>query len=98
MLYPYHLAADLRVSPFEYYQEMMFEHMRAERSYDTIPNFTAADCMRLLRVGRNEFIHAMNVCRSKGWMWKRRKAVESCAGVQRASKCVGNLFQSPLQR
>ena len=72
MLYPYHLAAKLECSPFEYYTEMMAETMHSECSYDTIPNFTAADCMRLLRVGRNEFIHMMNTCRSKGWMWKRR--------------------------
>ena len=79
MLYPYHLAADLsrlkQHTPFEYYLEMMYETIRQEKSYDTIPNFTAADCMRLLRVGRNEFLHAMNNCRSKGWMWKRRRAL-----------------------
>lgn len=79
MLYPYHLAADLsrlkQHTPFEYYLEMMHETIRQEKSYDTIPNFTAADCMRLLRVGRNEFLHAMNNCRSKGWMWKRRRAL-----------------------
>ena len=80
-LYPYHLAAALHeslrspMSPFEYYVEVLYERMSTERSYDTIPNFAAADCMRLLKVGRNEFIHALNACRAKGWMWKRRKAV-----------------------
>ena len=77
-LYPYHLAAALHdslrspMSPFEYYVEVLYERMSTERSYDTIPNFAAADCMRLLKVGRNEFIHALNACRAKGWMWKRR--------------------------
>lgn len=75
MIYPYHLANKVKVTPFEYYLEMIIETMRSERSYDTIPSFTAADCMRLLGVGRNEFIHALNQCRSKGWLWKRRRAI-----------------------
>ena len=82
MLYPYHLAEALAAhkslvatTPFDYYQEMLIETMRAERSYDTIPNFTAADCVRLIGVGRNEFIHALNQCRSKGWLWKRRRQI-----------------------
>ena len=78
MLYPYHLATELaahpatRISPFEYYLEMIVERMRAEKSYDTIPSFAAADCVRLVQCGRNEFIHALNACRNKGWLWKRR--------------------------
>jgi hypothetical protein len=54
---------------------MLIETMRAEKSFDTIPNFTAADCGRLVGVGRNEFLHALNQCRSKGWLWKRRRAI-----------------------
>ena len=81
LLYPYHLAHELsahgatRVSPFEYYVEMIMDRMRSERSYDTIPSFTAADCVRLVQCGRNEFIHALNALRSKGWLWKRRRAL-----------------------
>eukprot|EP00962_Isochrysis_galbana_P052792 scaffold24267_cov90-Isochrysis_galbana.AAC.1 len=52
---------------------MLHDTLRAERSYDTLPNFTAADASRLLRVGRNEFLHALNECRSRGWLWKRRR-------------------------
>lgn len=37
----------------------------AEQPYDSIPNFTAADALRLTGVGRNEFIDIMNKCRSK---------------------------------
>lgn len=37
----------------------------AEQPYDSIPNFTAADTLRLTGVGRNEFIDIMNKCRSK---------------------------------
>ena len=80
LLYPYHLARRLAAcwpaeTPFRYYREMLFEMLRSERSYDTIPNFTAADAARLLRVGRNEFLHALNECRSKGWLWKRRRGL-----------------------
>jgi len=34
----------LRVTPFQYYQEMMYELMLRDRTYDTLPNFTAKDC------------------------------------------------------
>jgi len=48
MLYPYHLAdiivSGLRVTPFTYYIGMMETIMQQERSYDSLPNFTAADC------------------------------------------------------
>jgi hypothetical protein len=37
----------------------------AEQPYDSIPNFTAADALRLTGVGRNGFIDIMNKCRSK---------------------------------
>ena len=48
MLYPYHLSEfmiqGLRVTPFAYYHGMMKDIMAAEKSYDSLPNFTAADC------------------------------------------------------
>jgi hypothetical protein len=37
----------------------------AEQPYDSIPNFSAADALRITGVGRNEFIDIMNKCRSK---------------------------------
>lgn len=37
----------------------------AEQPYDSIPNFTAADILRLTGIGRNEFIDIMNKCRAK---------------------------------
>ena len=47
-LYPYHLQdkmiEGLRVTPFLYYSNMMQDIMTSERSYDSLPNFTAADC------------------------------------------------------
>jgi FAM91 N-terminus len=95
-LFPYHLAEYvcrvMRVSPFRYYCDMIFEVMKngtdlllfqlflfpffsifflifvrtlAEQPYDSIPNFSAADALRLTGIGRNEFIDIMNKCRSK---------------------------------
>lgn len=48
MLYPYHLSdvvvKGLRVTPFAYYTSIMVDIMTQEKSYDSLPNFTAADC------------------------------------------------------
>uniref|UniRef100_A0ACD5VPY6 Uncharacterized protein n=1 Tax=Avena sativa TaxID=4498 RepID=A0ACD5VPY6_AVESA len=78
-LYPYHLADYIcrvsRISPFRYYCDIMFETMKNEQPYDSIPNFTAADALRLTGVGRNEFIDIMNKCRSKKLMWKLNKSI-----------------------
>lgn len=38
------LIKGLRVTPFAYYSSMMSTIMQAEKSYDSLPNFTAADC------------------------------------------------------
>ncbi|XP_003729294.2 protein FAM91A1 isoform X1 [Strongylocentrotus purpuratus] len=68
MLYPYHLSditvKGLRITPFSYYLSMMHDIMSSEKSYDSLPNFTAADCLRLLGIGRNQYIEIMNQCRS----------------------------------
>ncbi|CAN4092412.1 unnamed protein product [Withania somnifera] len=78
-LFPYHLAEYvcrvMRVSPFRYYCDMIFEVMKNERPYDSIPNFSAADALRLTGIGRNEFIDIMNKCRSKKIMWKLNKSI-----------------------
>ncbi|XP_065347733.1 protein FAM91A1 [Cloeon dipterum] len=80
LLYPYHLSdvvvQGLRVTPFQYYLAMLESIMEAERSYDSLPNFTAADCLRLLGIGRNEYIDLMNESRS-GRRLFRRKAPRS---------------------
>ncbi|KAL6051572.1 General transcription factor IIH subunit 4 [Balamuthia mandrillaris] len=77
MLYPYHLSdvlcKGLRLTPFKYYLKMMHDVMKADRSYDTLPNFTAADGVRLLGIGRNQFIDIMNSLRSKSWLWKKKR-------------------------
>ena len=47
-LFPYHLSdvivKGLRITPFSYYCSIMESIMASERSYDSLPNFTAADC------------------------------------------------------
>lgn len=47
-LFPYHLAdiitKGLRVTPFIYYVDVLCDLLKKDRSYDTLPNFTAADC------------------------------------------------------
>lgn len=44
---------------------MLCDIMKAEKSYDILPNFTAADVMRMLGIGRNQYIDIMNKVRSK---------------------------------
>ncbi|XVF39577.1 hypothetical protein PTKIN_Ptkin01aG0044900 [Pterospermum kingtungense] len=78
-LFPYHLAEYvcrvMRVSSFRYYCDMIFEVMKNEQPYDSIPNFSAADALRLTGIGRNEFIDIMNKCKSKKIMWKLNKSI-----------------------
>ncbi|KAK9749002.1 hypothetical protein RND81_02G096000 [Saponaria officinalis] len=65
----------MRISPFRYYCDIIFEVMKNEQPYDSIPNFSAADALRITGVGRNEFIDIMNRCRSKKFMWKINKSI-----------------------
>ncbi|EDO47478.1 predicted protein [Nematostella vectensis] len=80
MLYPYHLSdvivKGLRVTPFSYYCSIMQDIMSSERSYDSLPNFTAADCLRLLGIGRNQYIDLMNQCRSSKKFFRRKPLKE----------------------
>jgi len=52
MLYPYHLSdridKGLRITPFQYYISIIEKIMEQEKSYDSLPNFTAADCKFLI--------------------------------------------------
>ncbi|KAG0722098.1 Protein FAM91A1 [Chionoecetes opilio] len=76
MMYPYHLSdvvvKGLRVTPFQYYISVLTEIMTAEKSYDSLPNFTAADCLRLLGIGRNQYIDLMNQCRSSRKLFRKK--------------------------
>jgi hypothetical protein len=38
------IVKGLRITPFGYYIEMMKDVMSKEKSYDSLPNFAAADC------------------------------------------------------
>lgn len=77
------------MTPFNYYIAVLEKLMQAEKSYDTLPNFTAADCklliqfslkpqliisgLRLLGIGRNEYIELMNKSRSnRGRLFGRK--------------------------
>lgn len=48
MLYPYHLSdvivKGLRITPFQFYISTVIHVMESDKSYDSIPNFTAVDC------------------------------------------------------
>lgn len=76
MLFPYHLSdvivKGLRITPFSYYCSIMESIMANERSYDSLPNFTAADCLRLLAIGRNQYIELMNQCRSTKKFFRKK--------------------------
>ncbi|KAI8462738.1 MAG: FAM91 N-terminus-domain-containing protein [Monoraphidium minutum] len=78
-IFPYHLsdyvARVQRASPFKYYSDILFMALKAERSYDSIPNFTAADALRVTGVGRNEYIALLNACKAKRLMWRVNKAL-----------------------
>lgn len=71
LVFPYHLVLELQkynpVNPFNYYIDMLLKVMASDRSYQSIPNFSAADALRVTGVGRNQFIDAMNKSRAGGW-------------------------------
>jgi len=81
VLYPYHvsdiLIRGLRISPYVYYLSMIHELLAKEKSYDSLPNFTARDCVRLLGIGRNEYIdivnHSKALARNPLWSIVARK-------------------------
>lgn len=56
-LFPYHLAdivtKGLRVTPFNYYLNVISKLLKNDKSYDTLPNFTAADCKHRQRPNLN---------------------------------------------
>jgi len=78
-LFPYHLAdyitRVLRVTPFRYYSDIVCSALKEEKPYDQIPNFTAADIMRLLGIGRNEYIEILNQCKAKKLLWRVNKGI-----------------------
>ena len=59
------ISKGLHITPFNYYLEIFVEMLKTDKSYDSLPNFTAVDGLLLLGIGRNEYIDLMNQCRSK---------------------------------
>ena len=49
--------------------------MREDLPYDSIPNFTAADAVRVIGVGRNEYIATMVQAKSKKLLWRVNKGI-----------------------
>lgn len=78
-LFPYHLAGavcgKLRVTPFKYYFDVVFQAMRNEMPYDKIPNFTAAEILQLLGIGRNEYIAKLNACSERKLLWRVNRSI-----------------------
>nr|CAG4708246.1 unnamed protein product [Naegleria fowleri] len=78
-LFPYQFSDviinELGILPFTFYSEMVYMIMKNEKSYDILPNFTAADVNRLLGIGRNQYIDIMNKVRSKKWTWRFNKGI-----------------------
>ncbi len=46
-MFPYHLSdvlvKGLHVTPFSYYLDIMVEMLKTDKSYDSLPNFSAID-------------------------------------------------------
>ncbi|KAJ5080578.1 protein fam91a1 [Anaeramoeba ignava] len=77
MMYPYHIKEDiirlLRITPFQYYKEMIIDVVSSEKPFDSIPNFSAADCVRLVGIGRNQFMEIVNKSKNRsGWKMKKK--------------------------
>ncbi|KAJ4454425.1 putative Protein FAM91A1 [Paratrimastix pyriformis] len=80
LIFPYHLSAEIsektRTTAYTFYLEMLLDLLKNQKSFDTIPNFPGRDVVRLIGVGRNEFIDSMNRYRTKGFvLFKKRSAL-----------------------
>eukprot|EP01064_Diplonema_japonicum_P031454 TRINITY_DN5634_c0_g1_i1.p1 TRINITY_DN5634_c0_g1~~TRINITY_DN5634_c0_g1_i1.p1 ORF type:complete len:964 (+),score=290.54 TRINITY_DN5634_c0_g1_i1:270-2894(+) len=69
LMYPYkfdlQILQHVKVMPFTHYKTILSDMVKAEKSYDALPNFTAVDCLRLTGIGRNQYINLMNKVRAK---------------------------------
>jgi hypothetical protein len=45
--------------------QFLLSTTRLEKSYDVLPNFTAADIVRVMGIGRNQYLNLMNSVKSK---------------------------------
>uniref|UniRef100_A0A0N5CFV0 Protein FAM91A1 n=1 Tax=Strongyloides papillosus TaxID=174720 RepID=A0A0N5CFV0_STREA len=79
MLYPYHLSniyVSKGITPFIYYSQMIEDTIKTERSYDSLPNFTAADVLRLFGIGRNEYMDLVYQTKSKSGIFRRKTNIK----------------------
>uniref|UniRef100_A0A915CDR7 Protein FAM91A1 n=1 Tax=Parascaris univalens TaxID=6257 RepID=A0A915CDR7_PARUN len=109
MLYPYHLSdivvRELRVTPFSYYINIMMGLMNAEKSYDALPNFAAADAMRLLGIGRNQYIELMNQNRCNRKLFRRNRSLRELLPAKPVTVfiepwwllCPGSILESDIK-
>ena len=78
-IFPYHVAEYicrvLRITPFKYYIDVLADAMKDDLPYDAVPNFTAADAVRVVGVGRNEYIATMVQAKSKKLLWRMNKGI-----------------------
>ncbi|KAJ3440194.1 protein fam91a1 [Anaeramoeba flamelloides] len=75
-LFPYHLSDALKsldVTPFKYYIEILVQVMSEGSSYDSIPNFPANDIVRLVGIGRNQYIDIANKLKKKSFSFFLKK-------------------------
>lgn len=68
-LFPYHLHR-FRVTPFQYYRDMLKDLLKRDKPFSTLPNFTAADMVAVLGIGRDEFVPLVQACKAKRLLWK----------------------------
>ncbi|KIH49642.1 hypothetical protein ANCDUO_20282, partial [Ancylostoma duodenale] len=109
MLYPYHLSdiivRELRVTPFNYYINIITDMIQSEKSYDSLPNFTAADAVRLLGIGRNQYIDLMNQNRSNRKFLRRNRPLREILPQKPAKLvvepwwiiCAGSILEADIK-
>lgn len=77
-LFPYHLADYIcrvgRVTAHRYYLNILSDSMKQDKPYDSIPNFTAADIVQVVGIGRNEYIATVVQAKSKRSLWRVNKS------------------------
>lgn len=75
LLFPYHLSdviiKGIAVTPFHYYINMLDNQMAQEKSYDSLPNFTAADCNLTLSISPNICVICYAFRPQTDWSWAK---------------------------
>lgn len=59
------MTKGLRITPFNFYVESLAHLLKLDKSYDSLPNFTAADILRVLGIGRNEYLFILSEMKTK---------------------------------